>query len=263
VQRQSHTVKPPTKRLFACSALTITLASRSALAQDASAPGADATVDASAVIASQPTVELQPITVPIAPAVAPVIDREPLRPVVFATPPSREAFDARRGVRITAAIGASLGAGIAGALVSAGAFLIPTASCSFCVPPSFFTYTLGFTLGLGTTFFMPGAYVLAANHFNARGSYWITFGGFWGGALVGGLLGSVTAASGQLVIAIGDLVLGGLMPLAGMAIAYELSATPVDDDDALSARRAPSVQWTPSLAFGPRGEPSLSLVGSF
>jgi hypothetical protein len=173
-------VKPPSRHLLACSALTITLASRSVLAQDASAPGADAAVDAdaSAVIAPQPSVELQPIVVPVAPAVAPVIDREPPRSVVFATPPSREAFDARRGVRVTAAIGASLGAGIAGALVSAGAFLIPTASCSLCIPPSFFTYALGFTLGVGTTFFMPGAYVLAANHFNARGSYWITFGGF-------------------------------------------------------------------------------------
>jgi hypothetical protein len=159
-------------------------------------------------------------------------------------------------------MGASLGAGIAGALVSAGAFFIPTASCSFCVPPSFFTYMLGIGLAVGTTFFMPGAYVLAANHFNARGSYWITFGGFWAGALAGGLLSTVTAASGQIVIAISGSVLGGLMPLAGMAIAYELSATPVDDN-ALTARRAPSVQWMPSLAFGPRGEPSLSLVGSF
>lgn len=259
-------MKPPSRHLLACITLSLALASRSALAQDASALGTDAAADTVAVTAPQPSVELQPITVPVTPAVtpavAPMIDREPLRPVVFATPPSREAFDARRGVRITAAMGASLGAGVAGAPLATGAFFIPTASCSLCIPPSFFTYTLGFTLALGTTFFMPGAYVLAANHFNARGSYWITFGGFWGGALVGGLLSSVTATSGNIPIGLGGAVLGMLMPLAGMAIAYELSATPVSDD-APTARRAPSVQWMPSLAFGPRGEPSLSLVGSF
>jgi MFS family permease len=213
-----------------------------------------------------PSVELGPMRVPTQLA--------PTRVDVDPEPPAQSAVDARamvqerRATRVAVAGLAGLGAiALAGGVTLLGV-AVPLWICSpfSCPAGSATAIALGVTLGIGSTFAVPAAYVLAASQTGVRGSYWATFGGFWSGTAVGALL-TMTGIFTRLNSTGGWVVLStisGVMPLLGMATAFELTAEPAPaNSDRRAWRRAPATfAMLPSINVHEHGA-SLSISSVF
>ncbi len=192
------------------------------------------------------------------------LDREPPQSAVD----PRAIVYERRATRLAVAGLAGLGAiALAGGVTLLGV-TVPLLVCgpSICPGASVGSIALGVALGVGSTFAVPAAYVLAASQAGVRGSYWATFGGFWAGTAVGTLL-TMAGIFTRLTSTAGWIVLGtlsGVMPLLGMATAFELTAEPAPaNSDRRAQRRAPAtVAMLPSINVHEHGA-SLSISSVF
>jgi hypothetical protein len=175
---------------------------------------------------------------------------------------------ARRGTRILLGTLSSLGATAVGGGITALGVILPLTVCSFGCGGgnTIASISLGVTLGLGSLFAIPAAYVLGASRFGVRGSYGATFGGWWIGAAGSALLGTLGgfAASRSAVALVAVETVAATLPFVGMAVAFELSAEV--EPAVRERRRAPQTAsaWSaiPALALGPNG-PGLSWTGTF
>ncbi len=211
------------------------------------------------------SVELGPIRVPTEPAPSSVdLDRELPQSAVD----PRAMVHERRATRLAVAGLAGLGAiALAGGVTLLGV-TVPLLTCSpfSCSGGSGAAIALGVGLGVGSSFAVPAAYVLAASQTGVRGSYWATFGGFWAGTAVGtlltmaGIFTRLTSLGGWIVLG----TLSGVMPMLGMATAFELTAEPAPaNSDRRAQRRAPAtVAMLPSISVHEHGA-SLSISSAF
>jgi hypothetical protein len=172
---------------------------------------------------------------------------------------ARRRFHARRPGRIAVANLAALGTTILGASLTVGAVMLPLSFGSGSVQLTFAT-ALGVTAGLASLFGIPAAYTLAADRFDARGSYFATFAGFGLAALGAGLINGLLWGSAGPQAGVASSVLTVPLLFVAMSVSYELSASPATEDPREAAtRRGPSL--LPSIAFTPDGAASLSIAG--
>lgn len=172
---------------------------------------------------------------------------------------ARRRFHARRPGRITIANLAALGATVLGASLTVGAVMLPLSFGSGSVQVTFAT-ALGVTAGMASLFGIPAAYTLAADRFDARGSYFATLAGFGLAALGAGLINGLLWGSAGPQAGVASSVLTVPLLFVAMSVSYELSASPATEDSREAAtRRGPSL--LPSIAFTPDGAASLSIAG--
>jgi hypothetical protein len=256
---------------FAAIATTALCVSRTTLAQssepltiDGAAPADTSSTNApgeSAPPSANPPAEQRSLV--LAPMIVPTVrpsllpgDSEAIRVEPRGlTPSERDAIIARtRALRLTIGSLAGFGGLVLGTGLTALVVTVPPLACGFsCGGFGALSAGLGLTFGVATTFLAPAAFVFGASRQGVRGSYWATFGGFWLGLLGGGLLSGASAFAGLGVFQATSTI-SVFLPLVGMAIGHELSATAVREGE----QTAPTAGISAGFPFFALGDRSAS-----
>jgi|LNFM01.1.fsa_nt_gb hypothetical protein len=157
-----------------------------------------------------------------------------------------------RGVRVAIGNLAAFGGLVIGSGLTAIGVAGPLILCGLSCGSggSAFIAGIGATLGIGTTFLAPAAFVYGASRLGVRGSYWATFGGFWLGLLGSGLFSGLSGFSGNAGVIQVTSAIALFFPFVGMSIGHELTATASREGDE-RPRNASILQGFPLIAVTP------------
>lgn len=160
---------------------------------------------------------------------------------------------------------ASLGTTALVAGLAGGGVALVSVSCSIgCSSNAWLFVAIPSVAAVAGLFALPAVFLAGAERYGVRGSYWATFGGLLIGlgASAAVVLGSLAVRTAPEVIIVSSTV-GALLPFAGMAIGFELTAR-VHDEGPLreSGRSAAASLGFPTVAIE-RDRFSLGWTGTF